>query len=146
MAIVLDLMMRNTSEGVIDLIERVDAFFQTHPLQPALLYKMNLVLEEILTNIVKYAFDDTEFHEIAVRLTLSNTALTIDFTDDGREFDPCLVDPPRWENFTIDSREGGLGIHLVRSAVTSMTYRRAENRNLLTVRFDLVGENKAGDF
>lgn len=144
MTIVLDLTMRNTLEGLVDLIERVDGFLQIHSLPPVLQYKVKLVLEEILTNIVKYAFNNAEFHEIAVRLTLNNAALTIEFTDDGRAFDPLMVQPPQLKNFTIDSREGGLGIHLVRNAATSITYRRAEGRNLLTVGFNVVDESKVG--
>ncbi|MEW6348692.1 MAG: ATP-binding protein [Thermodesulfobacteriota bacterium] len=112
-------------------------FFEAGSLPASILYRVNLVLEEILTNIVKYAFDDRLPHEITLWIGLSDTELRLRFTDNGREFDPTLAPPPEMKTDILECKEGGLGIHLVRQHADSLRYSRQEGRNVLTAGFGL---------
>jgi anti-sigma regulatory factor (Ser/Thr protein kinase) len=95
---------------------------------------LRLVAEEILTNVAKYAHDDGGPHEVRMRLALEAGAATLEFSDDGRPFDPLAAPPPDG-----DAREGGLGLPLVRALVDDAAYTRRDSWNVLTLRKRLPG-------
>ena len=94
---------------------------------------MSLALDEVVTNIIRYAHADGRQHPIVVRLTLEPGVLTAQVEDDGRSFNPLEVSPPDIGASIEDRPIGGLGIHLVRSVMTSVEYRREDGRNVLTM-------------
>ena len=75
---------------------------------------------------------NSEPAEFAVTLRRRGTDLDIEFEDSGRPFDPtAAVDvlTPR----SIESTQiGGLGLRLVHSIASDMTYRHDGGRNRLT--------------
>ena len=100
---------------------------------PALLFRVNLVLEELGLNIMDYGVDNG-LHEIEITLTSEEDSLTIEITDDGRPFDPLNDAPtPDLDAPIEDRRVGGLGIHLVRTMMDEMHYRREPGKNRLTL-------------
>lgn len=129
------LSMANTFEDLARLMAEAELFLQSHGLSQRTVYDVSLVLEEVLTNIVKYGFDDEATHEIQLIMTVSNSIVTIRSEDDGREFDPLAVPPPDIEarDSILDCQVGGLGIHLVRQTVQSIDYSREKHKNVLTV-------------
>lgn len=115
------------------MIEEAATFVELRPICPQVIYKVKLTLEEILTNIVKYAFSDSGTHTINVTLQMTDTVVWMQFVEEGREFDPCSLPPPELGESILESDEGGLGIHLVRQAADSMDYRREDGKNVLTI-------------
>ena len=128
---------KNTREELAHLIEEAGASLESRPVSIEVVYKVNLILEEILTNIVKYAFSDGNVHIINVHLAVKDTAVLIEFVDDGKEFDPFAYKLPQLGESILEREEGGLGIHLVRQAANFMEYRRDRGNNLLTIGVDL---------
>jgi serine/threonine-protein kinase RsbW len=126
-----NLLIKNNNNELISSINAVNSFLAAHALPLRTVYKVNLVFEEILTNILKYAFEDACEHEIHVLLSLAGTNLMIEFMDDGRHFDPLSVPPPKMGESIMDSTEGGLGLHLVRQVVEWIQYHRDNDRNVL---------------
>lgn len=124
-------LIRNNANDLIKSSKEVNKFLESQLVSSKIVYKVNLVLEEILTNIIKYAFDDKGEHDIRVLLVLEDTGLIIEFVDDGQEFNPLSVPPPRMKESILESTEGGLGLHLVRQAVESIEYHRDKGRNVL---------------
>ena len=112
----------------------VDAFGVAEGLQPDAIFSVNLALDEVVTNIIRYAHDDGRQHPIVVRLTLEPGVLTAEVEDDGRAFNPLEAPAPDLHASIEDRPIGGLGIHLVRSVMTSVEYRREDGRNLLTMK------------
>ena len=54
--------------------------------------------------------------------------------DDGRPFDPLTEAPePDLESAIEDRPIGGLGVHLVRTMMDEVRYRREEGKNRLTL-------------
>ncbi len=123
--------------GLAAAIGECNDFLEARSVPARTLYRVNLVLEEILTNIVKYAFDDRLPHIITVWLGFSDTELVVRCTDNGREFDPTLAPSPEMKADILECREGGLGIHLVRQNADSIRYFRKDDENELTVGFRL---------
>jgi anti-sigma regulatory factor (Ser/Thr protein kinase) len=100
-----------------------------------LLFRVHLVLEELVLNIIDYGFDDgKDDHELEVVLTSDDDALTIEITDDGFPFDPLQDAKTPDVNAPLEDRPiGGLGVHLVRTMMDEMHYRRDHGKNHLTL-------------
>ena len=92
-----------------------------------------MVLDEMLNNVVNYAYRDEQEHLIEVEFVLSGNRLVITMRDDGVPFNPFALDPPNIA-LSLDEREvGGLGIYLVRSAMDEYMYNRHIGRNVVTL-------------
>jgi anti-sigma regulatory factor (Ser/Thr protein kinase) len=96
-------------------------------------YAIELVLEEVLTNEIKYAFDDRAEHSIELTVGLEPEAVVLHFEDGGVAFDPLQASAPPAPTTLDDAPVGGLGLVLVRSFATSATYERRDGRNCLTI-------------
>ena len=104
---------------------------------PAADYFANLAIEELVTNCIKYAYDDAKEHIIEIELKLSEDHLTLTVKDDGHPFNPLEFPPPN-TNLPLEDRPiGGLGIHLLRKSSDRMEYARVESKNQLTLRKSL---------
>jgi serine/threonine-protein kinase RsbW len=101
--------------------------------------KLDLVLEEILINVARYAYTpDTGSVEVAYAEAGSNK-LRLEIADFGRVFNPLEVNPPDLSRGLADRPIGGLGVFLVRNMVDSLAYRREDGRNILSFTFPLDG-------
>jgi anti-sigma regulatory factor (Ser/Thr protein kinase) len=133
----INLSMQNNLKDLAVLVNQASAFLESQSLPGTAVYRANLVMEEILTNIVKYAFEDASEHEINVVLSVNDDDLAIRFEDDGREFDPLAVPPPATKKSLEEADVGGLGVYLVRKSVSSIEYRRDRSKNILATRISL---------
>ena len=58
------------------------------------LMHLQVALDEIVSNVVKYSWPDGGKHELLVRITVSATGVALDIFDDGRPFDPREAPEP----------------------------------------------------
>lgn len=92
---------------------------------------LNLVLEEALTNIFLYGYDDNDRHSIEINFGIEGDQLTISLIDDGQPYDPTLKADP---DITLTGEErpiGGLGIFLIKKIMDKVEYERKTNKNIL---------------
>jgi len=93
------------------------------------LHDIQLAVEEHLSNVLKYAFQDDQLHEIKVRLDPGDATFVIEVEDDGCPFNPLEYPEPDL-SLPMDQRPvGGVGIHLIRKTMDRIEYRRAGGRN-----------------
>ena len=93
---------------------------------------IQLSAEEVLVNIINYAYPDTE-GEIEIAVTpLAQGGLEVTITDSGRAFDPLVMPDPDIKAPLEQRKIGGLGIYLLRRLMDQVTYKRQDNRNILT--------------
>jgi serine phosphatase RsbU (regulator of sigma subunit)/anti-sigma regulatory factor (Ser/Thr protein kinase) len=112
----------------------VEEFGARHGLPAKIVFETNLALEEILTNVIAYAYDDGQDHEIAVRLALADDELTVEVEDDGRPFNPLDL-PAADVTLAVEDRPiGGLGVHLVRHVMSGLEYCRQQGKNILVLK------------
>lgn len=103
-----------------------------------LIWNLNLVLEEAVSNIIFYAYPGEVDQKIDITLTIEGNVLEIVLADSGRAFDPTLKKEPDI-SLPPEQREiGGLGIFLVRKLMGEVTYYRTNGRNILTMRKELL--------
>jgi anti-sigma regulatory factor (Ser/Thr protein kinase) len=104
-------------------------------LSPSSLNAINVSLDEVLTNIISYGYDDGAEHSIAIRVALETDGqVTIEVADDGKPFNPLETPEPDTDADIDDRPIGGLGIHLVLKLMDEVAYRRENDRNILTLK------------
>ena len=108
-------------------------FAQEHGVGSRPVYLINLTIEEMVTNILKYGYDDAAVHQILLRLEIHPRMVQLVLEDDGHEFNPLRAPEPDVDQPAEDRLPGGLGIHLIRKLVQKMDYQRLEGRNRLSV-------------
>ena len=95
--------------------------------------KVNLIVDELISNIVSYAYQDDGEHDIEIELGLADNRLSMVITDDGVPFDPSAKDLPDTAA-PLEARPlGGLGIHLVKKIADDLSYQRRAGKNVVTV-------------
>ncbi len=113
---------------------QVEAFCRGRGAADAVAHKFAVALDEVLTNTVSYGFPGGGRHSIAVRIEHRAGYLTATVSDDGAPFDPLTRPTPDVHAPLAARKVGGLGIHLVRTLMESVDYRRRGDRNELTFR------------
>ena len=93
-----------------------------------------MVFDELLTNIISYAYGgDKSEHQIEISLSYTDSRLGITIADDGMPFNPFTREDPDI-SLGVDEREiGGLGILLVKKTMDETAYQRRNNQNLITL-------------
>jgi len=95
--------------------------------------RVNLIFEEIVTNVVRYAFDDGGEHSITIKLKANPENLMLAFHDGGRPFDPRSVPRPPKPASLDDATIGGRRLWLVNSMARLDYERTPDGLNCLTV-------------
>lgn len=117
------------------LAEDLEAFGENQELNPGIVHCFNLCLDEILTNIISYGYDDGPEHAAHLTMTLDDDVVTAEIRDEGRPFNPLEEAPiPDLEAKLEDRDIGGLGIHFCKELMDSLSYRRDGNWNILTLK------------
>jgi serine/threonine-protein kinase RsbW len=125
------LLINNQIEELIVVQEFVEELGEEWELSMPLILSLNLVLEEALTNIILYGFDDNDQHKIEISIGLKDNEIGIVVVDDGHPYDPTLKEDP---DITVSAEErkvGGLGIFLIKKIMDKVEYQRRENKNHL---------------
>jgi len=100
--------------------------------------EMQLAVEEACTNIVIHGYHD-KGGPIFILSAWDGSRLAVTIVDQGGPFDPTSQGPARPSGDAMSHPIGGLGIHLIRSSVDEMSYRRENGQNALK----LVKERRA---
>jgi anti-sigma regulatory factor (Ser/Thr protein kinase) len=115
-------------ESVRDLVSR---FERCCGLPAEIVFDINVVLDELLSNIINYGYADDAPHEICIRLSASDAMIEIAIEDDGKPFDPLAAPEPDLTLPLAQRPIGGLGLHFVRQLMDEVTYKRENNHNYL---------------
>ena len=140
-------MMRVVIEGKLPQIGRamqlVDEFRKHHGLAERDANAVSVVLDEILSNSIRYGLADAGKHQISVTLDYAGNEITVEIEDDGIAYDPTQAPAPVLAGTLMERKPGGLGIAFVRAFTDSIEYRRVSERNHLTLRRRVVREGAA---
>jgi serine/threonine-protein kinase RsbW len=112
----------------------VRQFGDLHEVPSRALYAINLALDEVVTNVITHGFENASGQELIAHLTAREGEVTTEVTDKGRAFNPLEAPPPDLTATLGERALGGLGVHLVRSLMDRVEYRREGEKNVLTLR------------
>jgi anti-sigma regulatory factor (Ser/Thr protein kinase) len=114
-------------------VDAVENFGSHAGLSSDLTYRLTLSLDEIVSNVIRHGYSDTNDHVVDVQLTVRDGVVTAVIEDDGHAYDPRQSPEPDFSMPVEQRGPGGLGIHLVRQMMDSIDYARRDDRNTLTV-------------
>lgn len=97
-------------------------------------YHIQLALDELVTNVVCYAYDEQGGGEIVLEMARLPGQVDMTLTDGGKPFNPLVAPEPDVAAPAEMRRIGGLGIHFVRKTMDSVRYERKNGRNILHIR------------
>lgn len=121
------------------LLAEVRAYLAERGVAAAVLETLELALDELLTNVVLYAYRDGGSHEIVVDVRAEGDGLRFEIRDDGIPFDPTSLPPPDLSAGLDERPLGGLGLHLARTVFDAIGYRRTQGWNVLVLSKSLAG-------
>ncbi len=124
---------KNSFSELPALSEGATGFLEANGASAPAVFAANLAIEELVTNIVKYGYDDAGEHCIAVRLSISDGILELQIEDDGHAFNPFDQPVPDTSLAAEERDIGGLGIHFIRNMLDSYAHERRDGRNVVTV-------------
>lgn len=117
-------------DSIAELANAVDTFSEEQNLSDKIQFQLNLVLEELVTNIVSHGDFGDKAGRILIFISLDGNVLQVCVSDNGAPFDPVTDAPlPDLDSALEERRAGGLGIHLVKSFTNQVCYRRHGERN-----------------
>ena len=117
-------------------------FFEAHRVPHRAAYAANLAVDELVVNVIRYAYVDDNAHTIELDLAIRGEQIILRIVDDGRPFDPRTG--PALDLNAEERQAGGMGLLLVLDMVDVLTYERVDERNWVEVRVRLF-EDKPSD-
>ena len=113
-------------------------------IEPSLIRKLQLAVEEAVVNVMEYAYPAGVTGDITLQISSDGQSLTFVIKDHGVAFDPTMKEKPDTTLPAEDRPIGGLGILLVRELMDSINYERqrvgasagmrTEGMNVLTLK------------
>jgi serine/threonine-protein kinase RsbW len=119
------------------------AMARSLPLDESRCVDLELALEESLVNIFNHAYPD-EQGTVRISCRTEKDCLVVGIEDKGVAFSLIDAAVPDLSVDLSNRKIGGLGVHLVRSLMDDVRYRREADRNLLelVVCFQKAGASK----
>lgn len=97
------------------------------------LFALQIIVEELVTNVIDYGGVPAGEHAVRVDLSAEDGELLIRITDRGAEYNPLLREDP---DVTLSAEErpiGGLGVHFCKKLTDAQSYARVDGQNVLTL-------------
>lgn len=115
-------------------MEALRAFSSECSLDDAASQAAELVLDELLSNIIRYGQVEPDSQPIVLELDVVADWLQIRITDSGIPFNPFDRAPPDLDASLEDRQVGGLGIHLVKHFMDEYDYSYRDQHNVVTLK------------
>ncbi len=98
------------------------------------LLQIRLAVEELFVNISSYAYDpEVGPAEVRTEVLEDPLRVVIQFLDGGKPFDPLAKEDADISEEGLLSRDGGLGILLVKETMDDVSYEYKNGKNILTI-------------
>jgi len=128
-----EITIKNRLPEIEKVVQSFETFADKQGLEVKIRREMKMVFDEMLNNIISYAFQQNEEHEIEIRISLTTDCLTLVISDDGSPFNPFGLEAPDTDLPLEQRKIGGMGIHLVRKVMDDVLYQRKIEKNVVTL-------------
>lgn len=109
----------------------LQGFWEEAELPAALGFTFELALEEVFLNVALHGANGITVPSVALELIASDTEVVLIVADDARPFDPLTLATPDTSAALEDRNIGGLGVHLVRQMMDTVSYTFEAGHNRL---------------
>ena len=102
-----------------------------HGFSEELFSELCLCMDEVFSNIIKFAWDDDKEHNVEILFEYNKQAkkFTITLIDDGKPFNPLEAESPDLSLDLLDREIGGLGVFIVSNIMSKVEYNRLDSKN-----------------
>lgn len=131
------IIIENKIEEITRLSEFIETLGEQLELSLPLVMNLNLVMEEVVTNVILYGAAKAPNQQITISAQKSDNVLIFTVTDHGKEFDPTKAGDA---DITLSAEErpiGGLGIFLVKKIMNEIEYHRIDGTNIFTLKKEI---------
>jgi serine/threonine-protein kinase RsbW len=95
---------------------------------------LNLVLEEMLSNVIRYGQSQQADDSIALKAESNGKEITLTLSDHGIEFDPTAKGDLDTDVNPAERQLGGMGIFIVKNIMDQVTYQRLNGMNVVVMK------------
>ena len=126
---------KGVKENLSKMIQMIDDFGHKMHLEEMFINNLNVVADEMLSNIVKYGYADYT-GEIFIRLLYNEdkNEFVLTIIDRGIQFNPFSVNSKPVEGEASRIKEGGLGILIVKKLMSEYAYDYINKKNIVTLK------------
>ncbi len=121
---------KNEIPAFSDAAEQIHADLTSSGLNPATIADLELVLEEIVSNIIRYGYREGSSGEITVSVWPHSENPVLQIEDDSHSFDPFEAQTPAIKIAPAERSPGGMGIFLTKNRVLSHSYASGDINTL----------------
>jgi serine/threonine-protein kinase RsbW len=127
------IVIRNNIADLATLTTAMQRVGAEHGMPEKSLFQLQVALDEIVSNVIKYAWREAGAHDIEIRITAREDGVEVEIIDDGRMFDPR--DAPKRDKPVPGQRPqvGGVGVQITKQLVDRIGHARIGNRNHTTL-------------
>ncbi len=100
----------------------IERYLQTRALSPKALNRLEVMFEELVSNVVRHGLSSDREHAILVTIAADDREARLAIEDDGRPFDPFVLAESAQPRSLEEAAIGGLGIPAVRRMATRTAY------------------------
>jgi anti-sigma regulatory factor (Ser/Thr protein kinase) len=122
----LEMVLNNRIAAIEDGRCRLAEFLAARPLGDVARHRLEVVFEELVSNIIRHGFVMHSGQSIHVRVEPRPGLIELTFEDDGNPFNPLETGPHPTLTSIETARIGGLGIPLVAKLAAHLRYERPE--------------------
>jgi sigma-B regulation protein RsbU (phosphoserine phosphatase) len=128
-----DLTIPNRLEEIASVLTEFDRFAASCGIDDSVRRSMLLVLDDLVNNVVSYAYPEGLEAEIRIAVELTPHRLAVTIVDDGIPFNPFAGSAVEIAGSLEERDIGGLGIYLVTTLMDEYDYSRRSGRNVVTI-------------
>jgi anti-sigma regulatory factor (Ser/Thr protein kinase) len=136
------IIVKNDINEISRVCDVVRKFCEKHHVSDEKCHDITLILDEIITNIVNYAYPDDKEHELSVDIDKIGVHITLRLVDSGIAFDPLTQADPDVDSSLEERKIGGLGIFIAKQLSDDLKYSRVNGQNQLDIRIAIHSEEK----
>ena len=96
--------------------------------------KIQVAMEEMVTNVIFYAYPEGTSADITLTAESDGKELTFVLSDTGKPFDPTAKEDADLDVNPMDREQGGMGILIVKNIMNEVSYERLGDVNQLTMK------------
>ncbi len=113
-----------------EIMDEIEAFCDENEIPPGTAYSIQLTIEELTANIIRFGFQDNKDHFVAIKVAKYDEDIYVRIRDDAHEYDPFSHAVKDGDEPDMDM----LGVEMIRKKAKSFVYqRRLVFNNLLII-------------